>query len=396
MHLLKALLVPVALVASAPALIAHAGTPTLLLAAIPVSLSATGGDLPPWEDACPLQALPSDTALCVSWLNDDGTFDDDVANCWNSAPWAPGVLAVTPTFDYPMIGEGTSGGSDEWACGLTLGAHEVECFGYPTVLAYPTGEAPYSALSSGSTARYGVLNSAGQIRIWGTLTGIFGSAVPTAAGFTELGVGRDVGCAVGIAGGGVTCWGNNTDTLVVNGLKPATGTYTAVEVARYVAGAVQNDGTLDMWSTNRATSGMVAKGQQFIANRPTAAAVRSFELGETGELIGVAWMADGTAYIWHDSTIGVPTAVRNAPGWSTYGRVADDFYIPQGPLGPITFRSRLEVSATDITAQICGVVEDGMGLVNSAGVPYEFGDAICWGNNDDSGPRIEARCTSPL
>lgn len=395
MSRLSALFVPLALAASVPALHSHAGTPTLLLAAIPVSLSATGGGLPPSEDACPIQALPSDTELCVSWLNDDGTFDDDVANCWNSAPYAPGVLAVTPTFDYPMIGEGANPGADEWACGLTLGAHEVECFGYATVLAYPIGESPYSALSSGSTGRYGVLNAAGRIRIWGNLSGTFGSAVPTTAGFTELGIGRDVGCAVGIVGGGVTCWGNNIDTLVVNALKPAVDTYTAVEVGRYVAGAVQTDGTLDMWSTTRLASGRVASAQQFIANRPTTASVRSFELGETGELIGVAWMADGTAYLWHDSTIGVPTAVRNAPGWSTYGVVTNDFYIPRGPLGPMTFRSRLEISATDITAQICGVVDDPMGLVNSAGVAYEFGDAICWGSNGEE-PRIEARCTSPL
>lgn len=359
---------------------------------VPVS-ELTEECIPPLPDNCPLQALPTDEEVAVAWLYDNGGFTDDVLHSWNQSPYPTDLLLTNPIFTYPMIGEGTSTGSSEWACGITIEGGEVACFGYSTVLDFPTGEAPYSALSSGGTGRYGVLDSSGQINIWGNVGGTFGSTVPSTSGFSELGIGRDVGCAVGISNGGVTCWGDNSDNLVTNASKPASGTYTAVEVGRYVAGAVQDDGTLDMWSTARAGSGMVTKAAQFVANRPTGTNVKSFELGETGELIGVAWMTDNTAYIWFDSTIGVPNAVRHAPGWSDYGNTVDNFYIPQGPDGPITFRSRLEISATDIDAQICAVIDDPQGLYDGASTPvaFEYGDAICWAQNG-AWPRVEAKC----
>lgn len=352
--------------------------------------------VPVEPDICPLQAFPSHDELCVSWLNDDGTYNDDVAHCWQQTPYATEYLANNPMFAYPMIGEGLApASSSEWGCGIVragvAGAGELACFGNAGILTgYPTGEAPYSALSSGGVdGRFAVLNNVGAIKVWGVVTNGFGSP-PTSTGFTELGVGFAAGCAVGIANGGVSCWGSDQENLVVNSSKPSSGTYTAVEVGRTVAGAVQDDGTLDMWGSSRAGSATLVA--EFIANRPTGTNVKSFEVGETGRLIGVAWMTDGTAYIWQDNG-SLSNAIRHAPGWYPAGGTGIKTFVPHGPNGNITFRSRLEIAANDVDAQICGVIDDPKGLMTGDSVPvaYQHGDVVCWAQNGDW-PRIEAFC----
>lgn len=360
--------------------------------------------VPAEPDICPKQIFQSASG-CVSWLNDNGTWANNVqgnsvvTGCWQAEPMTSTSPYSAGNLTYPMVGEGY-GSSVEWSCGIETGG-TISCFGGGNVtVSVPSGEGPYSALSvsgGGSTGlgRYGVLNTSGQIRVWGNSGSGFGTP-PTSSGFTELGVGRDAACAVGISNGGVSCWGDNLENLVTNASKPSTGTYVATEVGRYVAGAVQDDGTLDMWSTARAGSGQVTNASTFIANRPNSG-VASFELAELFDIVGVAYHTDGTATVWIPNG-SIPTQMTNAPGWDDYGSTTLTAYKPQGPDGAITFRGRLEISVNGTNGEptICGVINDPQGLVNDHPLDddglYNFGDAICWPDSTNGYPRVEAQC----
>lgn len=359
--------------------------------------------LPALPDICPIQIFNS-TSACVSWLNDNGTWANHVQHdatkigCWQTEPFAGGTSPYAATdFTWPMIGEGTASGSGEWSCAIKTDG-TLTCFGAGGIENIPTGEGPYSALSSSSsgttTVRAGVLTVTGAIRIWGNTAGAFGTSVPTTTGFTELGVGYAVGCAAGISNGGVTCWGDNFEGLVTHASKPTTGTYIQVEVARYLAAAVRDDNTLAMWGTTRAASGKVTLAQTLVNNRPTSG-VRWVELGD--EILGVATHTDGTASIWIPDGVGVPAQMTNAPGWSEgYGNNSLKIYKPQGPNGEITFRGKLEIVGASNNPFICGVIDDPKGLPNDnpldADSLYNHGDAICWPNTTDGYPRVEAQC----
>ena len=339
----------------------------------------------PVPDPCPLQAMPSSSHGAVSWLNDNGTWKSSANGTWQAEGYSVESPYVAHNFTYPMIGEGASTGYYEWSCAILDGSGALNCFGYSTILSHPTGGEPYSALSSGSTGRFGVLDSTGRVRIWGNTAGTFGSSLPTTTGFTELGVGRDVGCAVGIADGGVTCWGS-VPTIVSNVNKPTSGTYTAVEVAVGVAGAVQDDGTLDIWcdTTSVTCTSFIANGpvpgQRGI---PTDVTIVSWEANETGYPVGAAMLSDGSVYLWTTSNNTAPDGVHHAAMFDDYGVPANRYYIPQGPDGPMTWRSRVENSATDY-GRLCGVVDDPNGATDgsSSYVPYEFGEVICWGGSN--------------
>ena len=139
--------------------------------------------LPDLPQICPLQAFNS-TSLCVSWLNDNNTWQNQVqgnsvvTGCWQAEPFSGVSPYAAVDFTYPMIGEGGTPGSPEWSCAVRTDG-SLSCFGTGSIEGNPTGGEPYSALSSGSTGRFGVLDSTGQIRIWGNTGGTFGSALPT-------------------------------------------------------------------------------------------------------------------------------------------------------------------------------------------------------------------------
>ncbi len=352
--------------------------------------------IPDLPDVCPLQIFPSSSHGAVSWLNDDGTWSSSANGTWQAEPYSVGSPYAAGNFAYPMIGEGASSGYYEWSCAILSGSGALNCFGYSTIISHPTGGEPYSALSSGSTGRFGVLDENGQVRIWGNTAGAFGSALPTTTGFTELGVGRDVGCAVGITNGGVSCWGDTALSTHAN--KPSTGTYTAVEVGRYIAGAVQDDGTLDMWCvTTSACSSFIANGpvpgQRGI---PSDVDIISWETTEIGHMFGAAMLSDGSVYLWTDDNNTSPDGVHHAVMFDDYGVPANRYYIPQGPNGPVTWRSRVEVSVTDSGGRMCGVIDDPKDAVDGSSslVPYEFGEAICWGgSNAGQWPARYASCT---
>lgn len=83
-----------------------------------------------------------------------------------------------------------------------------------------------------------------------------------------------------------------------------------------------------------------------------------------------------------------------APGWTDYGSNALKQFIPQGPLGPITWRGPLEIGKDSNEPQICGVIDDPMGLMthDSTPKPYNHGDAVCWPNPVDGEPEVRATC----
>ncbi|MBP9827834.1 hypothetical protein KBC55_01640 [Patescibacteria group bacterium] len=358
--------------------------------------------IPELPDNCPVQIIPTDSPLCVAWLNDNGTWQNDVNGCWQGEPFT-GISPYSATNFVPrMVGDGGNGTGDA-GCALTTDG-EIMCWGGGDItVGTPSGEEPYSSLAFGSGS-YGTtngmprmlaLNAYGEINVWGNTSGAFYSNVPTTSGFTDADSGYAVGCAVGITNSGVTCWGDDYEGLVTHASKPSSGTYTYTAVGRYVAGAVQSDGTLDMWGTTRSPGSTTYNNvATFIANRPSGTDIVSFEVNESGNPVGVAYHTDGTASIWIPNAVGIPVQMTNAPGWDYYGSTSLKLFKPQGPNGEITFRGPLEISSTDNGPDICGVINNPQGLHNDASTPYyyKYGDAICWSENDHVGPRVEAEC----
>lgn len=347
---------------------------------------------------CPLQALPG-KSVAGAVLNDDGS--------WKGYNWLSDPFTIvspwssSAEFAYPMMGEGTSSGNDEWSCGI-LPDGKINCFGYSTVISAPTGGEPYGILSSGETGRFGVLDYQGKIAVWGNLANSFASNVPTTTGFVELGIGRDVGCAVGLSNAGASCFGYDARGLFSG--RPTTGTYTSVDVGRDFGAAVKSDGTLTVWcstsiSATSTCSTFISNRPQPGVNLPTGVTVSEVELNGTSTTIGVAYLSDDSIYIWQDSSSGYSDALRYAPGWATYGVPTQRYYIPRGPDGVITWRTKAEISATDV-ANVCGVINDPAGLsyTNPAPGYFAFGDAVCWGNGNSpaemSMPKF--RCESQL
>ena len=243
--------------------------------------------LPALPDICPSRPFPLRVSCASHGSNDNGTWSNNVYGCWQGEPLTGVSPYAAVDFTYPMVGEGASSGAVTELRGEVerhAGVFRLGRRGWRS-----TGEGPYRALSSGSTARFGVLNASGQIRVWGNTAGAFG-APPTTTGFTELGVGRDVGCAVGIANGGVSCWGGQHRHAGDESEQPVD----PVPTLRWKSGAtwpgaVQDDepharACRPRLAPRRASS--PAERSSSPTDRPRS--VGWSRLGESGPLIGVA------------------------------------------------------------------------------------------------------------
>ncbi len=329
--------------------------------------------VPEVPEVCPEQAFGQGSCAAVHF--DNGTWQAYNQSCWNAEPFNVESPYATIDFIGTMFGNSGSDGT-EMACGVLSTDGAISCWGSGGVsLGIPTGGEPYTAPAMGNTGRFAALDHNGKIVVWGNISGSFGTP-PTTTGFTALSVGRDDACAVGIVNGGVTCWGNGAEHLSTAASRPTTGTYTSVDVARYVAFAVKSDGTTVGWGTDRSASGMVTKAAQFVANRPTTG-VKMIDTTQNGELFGVAFRTDSTLYEWIDSTIGTPAEITAAPGFATYGGGGSPrYYIPQGPGGYLTFVD-VQIAEYATAHVVSAVVADPKGTMDGARA-LAPNDAIEW------------------
>jgi hypothetical protein len=286
---------------------------------------------------------------------------------WGVTPYTTAVGSSAWTDDAIGIANASS---SEWVIWVdSSGALQGAGAGNVTT-SIPSGSGTYSSPSSGSTGRFSVLDGSGTVVNWGITTNSWYTSEPTATGFTHLNVGREIGCAVSDTNStGVTCYGSyDPNGLISSASRPTTGTYKNVAVGRYLVLAVDTSGNMTGWGT-ASTAG-------FLANMPTTG-VESVEVSETGELIGVAWMTDGTITIWQDPAKSLQYALRSAPGFSTYGATSDRSYVPEGPSGFITFVSQPKINIYGITSPVGAVIDNPQGLVEGTHT-YAYGDAVRW------------------
>lgn len=369
-------------------------------------------------DNCPLQAFAGSGAAW-SVLNDDGSW---VENVWDLTPYSVSA-PLTTTFRYPMYADraGTSGNS-ELACGV-LEDGELDCWSAVGAMVnnHPVGEGPYSSVDFSSTARYVALNGLGEVQVWGDTSGNFATNAPTNLGYTAVAVGPFSGCAAGIPNGGVDCWyANSSFDFHSSSSRPSSGTYTSLALSRCIAMAVKDDGTVAVWGPANPNSTCVASVMNaFMANAPVAGSnilagrsVVSVDITESGTLVGMAWLDDGSAYFWtgagtaasqvmyspgRQQNYGIDTngdgidddlsSAYNIPGTSAY-------YVAHGPNGVMTFRSAPQFSNLG-SDWACAVIDNPQGLTyGSNNVSFEYGDAICWSGSTSGWPVVRQQCTS--
>lgn len=330
---------------------------------------------------CPVDAFVAQSnAESVLFYDDTaGTFAFvDADNDWKATPYTTLPASVVWTDDFTAVG--TTSNSSEWGLGIDS-AGDLEGFGSNVTTSIPSGSGPYSHPRTGSTGRFSVLNGTGTVVNWGNSANSWLTSEPATTGFTALDVGRDLGCAVSeVNNTGVTCYGYDHEGMNASASRPTTGYYQDVSVGRYVVVAVDTSNNATGWCTTRAASGYVTKCAQFISNMPTTG-VESVEVNETGELVGVAYMTDGTITIWQADTAGIHSALRNAPGFTAYGSTADRVYVPEGPSGYITFVSQPRIAPYSSTSHIAAVIDDPMGLTDTRRGTYAYGDAVRWDNS---------------
>lgn len=343
-----------------------------MLSLITLITSANAGNCPVMgfvaQSAGETTLFYNDTAGAYTFVDADGD--------WKATPYTTLPASVAWTDDFTAVGTGST--SSEWGIGISTSG-SLEGFGSNVTTGIPSGSAPYSSPKSGSTARFSVLNSSGTPVNWGNSANSWLTSEPTTTGFTGLDVGRDVGCAVSdVNNTGVTCWGYDLEGMIASASRPTTGYYQSVAVGRYVIVAVDTSGNVTGWRTTRTASGMITLADQFLANMPTTG-VESVVVNETGSLVGVAYMTDGTITIWQDNGASLHTALKSAPGFSTYGTNTDRVYVPEGPTGFLTFRSQPEIDPYSSVSSIGAVVDNPQGLVEGTHT-YAYGEALRWDN----------------
>ncbi len=335
--------------------------------------------------------FPINTALAANcpvdhFVGQAGTesavFYDDTAGsysfvydaAWGVTPYTTAVASSVWTDDAIGI---TNSGSAEWVIWVDSSGALQAAGGGSVTSSVPSGSGPYSSPSSGSTGRFSVLNGSGTVVNWGYSANSWLTSEPTATGFTDLNVGHAIGCAVSdTISTGVTCYGYDIEGMIASASRPTTGTYSNVAVGRYVVLAVDTSGNMTGWGTTRAASGAMTTVANFLAAMPTTG-VESVEVSETGQLIGVAWMTDGTITIWQDPAQGLQYALRSAPGFETYASTTDRSYVPEGPSGYLTFVSQPKINIYGITSPIGAVINNPQGLVAGTRT-FATGDAVRW------------------
>lgn len=338
--------------------------------------------LPAPLDACAYQADASDDFQGVQWVDRQGGWH--ATQHWASSPTYSDDHPSLYLFEPGLTG-GAASGTNEAGCGVEASTGAIRCWGNMNgsgqISGRPTGGEPYSELTLGNNDTvFGALTGSGAVAVWGNVTANgFNSGKPSGTGYDTIAVGYGpVGCVADTAGSGVTCWGNNAQSIVSGA--PSTGSYTDLAIGRYSAFAVKSDGTLASWGS--ATSSTLRSNCSGLTN------VSEVYLQETGTQFIVAYHSDGTLTVCQDSAQSQIRAIRNGPcvnGTNCPGTADKSWtFEPE-------FRTSPRPSRQDQPGDVCGVIR------SDPNSQYECGDVICWGHYAETtgDPMLVNECDDP-
>ncbi len=225
----------------------------------PAAAAAELLDVPPYDDFIAVAAgthhatgLRADGSL-VSW-------GQDTQGQVSGTPTGSGYVAVDAGLLYSMALH-ADGTVVAWGGGL---AATDDC---------PSGSG-FKAIGAGFAFAYGITD-AGELHQWGPMTGM-----PAGTGFVQVRASRQAAAALDSAGA-PTIFGTNTG--IVGTAVPA-GTFTTVDIGDYNAAGVLDDGSLVSWGgTSAVAYGLV----QDFSDGPYIAVA-------AGERLGLGLRKDGT------------------------------------------------------------------------------------------------------
>lgn len=343
--------------------------------------------LPEPLDSCAWQAVPSDDFQAVEWIDHQGAWHGNTH--WATSPHLSGDHPSTYVWDVSEYMRGGAGsGTNEASCAIDVSSGAINCWGNyngsSQITGRPTGGEPYSSLTEAqSDTVWAALSNSGSVVTWGNVTtNSFDANKPSGSGYDTIAVGYGpVGCVADTGGSGVTCWGNNAQSIVSGA--PTTGSFTHLAIGRYNAVGVKTDGTLVMWGGSGLAASVALR-----TNCSGLTGVSKVWLQESGTEFMVAYNTDQTVTVCQETTSAQIRAIKNGPcinGTNCPG-TADKVWTFEP-----TFRTSPLPSRQDAPGDICGVIK------SDPNGQYSCGDVICWGHYAETtgDPALKNECVDP-